>query len=191
MRAQQRAATAVSDAPAAAGRDTAAGDGHSSLPAVLPLPVCRIAAPGGAAAGDGGDMLLVSGVPGCRRQLLCGLLTRLALTRVPTPELAANHTHTHMRAHGQVDDVLAQHHLRIVGLGAVSAVRFQHPGFVLCPVERPEQQQQQQQRQQGGASGDGRLQTLAAFVSAAAIAGSDDERGGGSSSSSDAGRQHE
>lgn len=46
--------------------------------------------------------------------------------------------------------MLEQQGLQLVGQAAVSAVRFSHPGFVLCPIE----------------AGGGRLQTLAAFVSA-------------------------
>lgn len=88
--------------------------------------------------------------------------------------------------------MLAEHNLTLVGPGAVSAVRFDHPGFVLCPIEDPaasqgqgaEPQQQQATNTAAGGSGvdsssgggaEGRLQTLGAFVSAELLGSDSDE----------------
>jgi hypothetical protein len=92
--------------------------------------------------------------------------------------------------HPQVDDVLTQHNLTLTGPTAVSAVRFDHPGFVLCPIEDPSASSSSSDAAAavaaGGSSGGSRepppprLQTLAAFVSAELM-----EDGSSSSSCSD------
>lgn len=42
----------------------------------------------------------------------------------------------------QVDDVLLNRRLPLVGASAISAVHFVHPGYTLCPIEAPHAQQQ-------------------------------------------------
>lgn len=76
----------------------------------------------------------------------------------------------------QVDDVLEAHRLSLVGPEAVSAVIFEHPGFVLCPVEDPSGgsngSNEDGSGSNGGCSGSNgsnapsKPQTLGAFVSA-------------------------
>lgn len=36
-----------------------------------------------------------------------------------------------------MDDVLARSNIHLVGPQAVSAVQFEHPGLMLCPIEDP------------------------------------------------------
>lgn len=72
--------------------------------------------------------------------------------------------------------MLARHNLSLIGARAVSAVQFEHPGFVLCPIEDPSGSNDAAAGSNGGcadssggcdgSNGPGRLQTLGAFVSA-------------------------
>lgn len=80
----------------------------------------------------------------------------------------------------QVDEVLAQNKLTLLGLQAVSAVQFEHPGFVLCPIEDPSVGSDGSSGgcsgSNGGCSGSNaapRLQTLGAFVSVELMEDSD------------------
>jgi hypothetical protein len=84
----------------------------------------------------------------------------------------------------QVDDVLTAHNITLMGPKAVSAVMFEHPGFVLCPIEDPSGGSSGSNGGCSGSSVPGKLQTLGAFVSAE-LMGDDSSTSSGSSYESD------
>jgi hypothetical protein len=71
-----------------------------------------------------------------------------------------------------VDDVLARSNIHLVGPQAVSAVQFEHPGFMLCPIEDPSEAADGSNGSSGSSGSSGsnggcrssKLQTLGAFV---------------------------
>jgi hypothetical protein len=105
-----------------------------------------------------------------------------------------------------VDDVLARSNIHLVGPLAVSAVQFEHPGFMLCPIEDPSAADDTDSSDDcsgssgsdggcigssgsdGGRSGS-KLQTLGAFVSTELLDDGSSSCCGGSESGSEGGSE--